>query len=72
LAVGRSAAAEWEKSAYQCERNDMFVAVAKEFLAAIDGAPVKTCNLDDGVNVLKVIEAARAASNERRTVAIGG
>lgn len=72
LSVGRSAAAEWDKTLYQCERNDMFVAVAREFLAAINGAPVKTCTLDDGVNVLKVIEAARAASSEKRTVAIGG
>ncbi|NWG24087.1 MAG: Gfo/Idh/MocA family oxidoreductase [Pseudorhodoplanes sp.] len=71
LSVGRTAAAEWDKTAYRCERNDMFVAVAKEFLAAIDGAPVKTCNLDDGVNVLRVIEAARAASSENRAAAIG-
>jgi predicted dehydrogenase len=72
LSIGCSARPDWDKITYTCERNDMFVAVAREFLATLDGAPVTTCTLDDGVRVLEVVEAARAASRERRTVAIEG
>ena len=72
LAVGRTMNAEWDKTPYACERNDMFVAVAKEFLATLDGKQVATCQLNDGVNVLKVIEAARLASRDGRAVAIEG
>lgn len=72
LSIGRTAAPDWERTAYDCERNDMFVAVAREFLATLDGSPVTTCRLDDGVKVLKVIEAARAASRARRAIAIEG
>lgn len=68
IAIGLKAEQEWQTQGYTCERNDMFVAVAKEFLDTIDGAPVKTCKIEDGVNVLKVIEAARSASREGRTV----
>jgi len=72
LAVARTMNAEWDKTPYTCERNDMFVAVAKEFLATLDGKQVATCQLNDGLNVLKVIEAARLASRDGRTVAIEG
>lgn len=70
LSVSRSASPDWDRTGYTCERNDMFVAVAREFLATLDGAPVTTCRLEDGVKVLKVIDAARAASHARRTIAI--
>jgi len=55
---------------FTCERNDMFVAVVEEFLDVLGGAPVTTCTLEDGLRVLKVIEAARAASAEGRTVTL--
>lgn len=70
IGIGRSMTQDWDVTAYDCERNDMFVGVAKEFLAVLDGAPVATCTIEDGVNVLKVIEAARAASSGGRTVAL--
>lgn len=72
VAIGRTMNPEWEKTGYACERNDMFIAVAKEFLATLEGGTVKTCLLDDGVNVLKVIEAARAASRDGQAIAIEG
>jgi predicted dehydrogenase len=56
---------------FTCERNDMFIAVAKEFIDVQKGAPVATCSLTDGVEVLRVIEAARTASAEGRTIALG-
>lgn len=69
-AIGRSAAQDWQREEFDCERNDMFIGVAKEFLDVIEGVPIATCTIQDGVNVLKVIEAARAASSERRGVSL--
>lgn len=70
LAIAHAAAGDWKKTSYTCERNDMFVAAAKEFLEMIGGQPARTCTLEDGIGVLEVIEAARVASSEHRTVSI--
>jgi len=53
---------------FTCERNDMFVAVAEEFLAVLDGQGVQTCALADGLAVLAVVEQARRSSVEGRTL----
>lgn len=53
---------------FTCERNDMFVAVAAEFLAVLDGQGVQTCALADGLAVLAVVEQARRSSVEGRTL----
>jgi predicted dehydrogenase len=58
----------WEETDYTCQRNDMFVDVAKEFLSVVDGAPVNSCTIADGVGVLEVLEAARRSSADDRTV----
>jgi predicted dehydrogenase len=52
------------------ERNDMFIAVAKEFLEVLEGKPVRTCTIEDGVKVLTLIEAARQSSLEGRIIEI--
>lgn len=70
IAISRTAAHDWQTQTYDCERNDMFVGVAKEFLDVIGGAAVTTCKVSDGVNVLKVIEAARKASVDGRSTVI--
>lgn len=68
--IGHTWKQDWKSETHDCERNDMFVAVAREFMDVIGGAPVKTCTIADGVNVLEIIEAARAASSEGRSVAL--
>lgn len=68
IAVGRGQL--WEQTDYTGDRNDMFVAVAKEFLDVMNGGAVRTCTVEDGVRVLRVIEAARTASHEGRSVSI--
>ncbi len=55
-----------ESHDFACDRNDMFVAVAEEFLAVLDGGLVQACSLDDGLSVLAVVEAARRSSAEGR------
>ncbi len=34
------------------DRNDMLLGVAREFLSVLDGTPVQTCAIADGVGVL--------------------
>ena len=59
---------EWETEEFSDDRNDMFVAVAEEFLAILEGRSEYTCTIDDGVRVLKLIEAARASSREEKVI----
>lgn len=55
---------------FHCERNDMFVEIAKEFLDVLDGNPVVTCTLEDGLAVLLLVEATRRSSGERRVLSL--
>lgn len=71
IALGRSAEPEWETETFPNERNEMFMAVAREFVEVMDGAPVRTCTLDDGIQVMQVIEAARRSQTEGAVVTPG-
>jgi predicted dehydrogenase len=62
ITIGRGASGWQEVESFSCERNDMFIAVAKEFVAVIDGQRDLSCNIDDGVHVLEIVAAARASS----------
>lgn len=53
---------------FDCERNDMFLAEAREFLNALNNRGDRSCSLEDGVNVLRSVEAIRRSSDEQRTV----
>ena len=68
IAIGRGSAKEWQEETFNGERNDMFVAVAKEFLDVIAGAPARTCTIKDGVEAMRVIEAVRRSSAEGRRI----
>ena len=72
IAIGREPAQKWTEETFTCERNDMFVAVAKEFLDVIAGRAKPSCTLAEGVGVMELIEAVRASSKEGRAVAVGG
>ncbi|MBN2059262.1 MAG: Gfo/Idh/MocA family oxidoreductase [Deltaproteobacteria bacterium] len=64
VAICREMEEKWVIHKYDCERNDMFLSVDQEFLDVIEGSPVKTCHIDDGVKVLEIIEAARRSNSE--------
>lgn len=70
LSVGREMTGWTSVEDFTCQRNDMFVAVAHEFLSGLDGNPMPTCTLDDGERVLRVIETARNASAQARTLVL--
>jgi len=56
----------WDYS--KSERNDMFLAEAQGFLDMIGGKTEPICGLDDGVNVLKIIELIRQSAEEKGAV----
>jgi predicted dehydrogenase len=66
VSVGKDWSQTWETHDFACERNDMFVEVGKEFIDILNGSGVKTCDINDGVRVISLIEAARQSSAEGR------
>jgi len=68
ISIGKDMTETWDTLTFDCERNDMFLAADREFLEILDGAPVRTCSIRDGVAVLKFIEAARRSSSSGRMV----
>ena len=72
IAIGREATHNWQEESFSCERNAMFVAVAKEFLDVIAGRAKPSCTLAEGVKVMELIEAVRTSSKEGRAVALRG
>lgn len=60
----------WTQEEFYDDRNDMFIGVAREFLDMIDGKVQDelTCNLTDGLAVMRVIEACRESSSTNRVV----
>ncbi len=59
----------WEVMNFSCERNDMFLSEAKEFLTLIRSrSESMTCSVEDGVKVLRCIEAIRLSTQQEQTV----
>lgn len=52
----------WEDFNFDCLRNDMFINIAKDFLNVMNNKMNISCSVNDGINVLKIIEAARKSS----------
>jgi predicted dehydrogenase len=68
IRIGRTDAQVWDDETFTCERNDMFVGVACEFLDVCDGRPPATCTIQDGVDVMTVVDAIRKSSVTGSTV----
>jgi predicted dehydrogenase len=60
----------WETEPFALERNDMFIAVTREFLQLIDGSRSRsTCTIADGLKTLEIIEACRESQRSGCEVA---
>ncbi len=68
VAISRDWREVWDETPFSCERNDMFMGVAREFMQVLQGRPVQTCRINDGIDVLKVLEAARKSSASGREI----
>ena len=58
---------EWKLSEhdyFKFDRNDMFISEAQEFLNIIDGNMKPSCTLEDGMKVLRLVEACKESSDK--------
>ncbi len=61
----------WDKHNFKCERNDMFMGVARDYIEMINGSlRDKCCTVEDGIAALKIVDACRLSSAEGRTVVL--
>lgn len=60
----------WEIYPFACQLNDMYAEEARHFLACLRGEAIPKCDGWDGFKTMRVIEAARRASAERRWVRV--
>jgi len=65
--------ANWQVETFDCERNDMFMGAAREFLGQIDesGDPLLTCTVEDGIAALEIVDACRKSSETGQAVTLG-
>ncbi len=71
IAIGADAEGWGRIETFDVERNDMFMEVAREYLALIAGERRNpTCSLADGLRVLKIIERIRQSNAQGSTVAV--
>jgi predicted dehydrogenase len=71
IRLGRDMAQVWTDDEFKHERNDMFVETAREFIGMLEGQKAPRCSLQDGINVLKVIEACRESAEKGQVVEVG-
>jgi predicted dehydrogenase len=70
--VGHTAAQSWETEPFDCERNQMFVGAAREFLSLIRGETTAcSCGVDDGIEALMLVDACRQSAETGKAVALG-
>ena len=72
VAIASDWEGNWDITEFTCDRNDMFMGVDREFLEVLKGGQVSTCTIADGVDVLKVLDAARRSSESGQEVILGG
>lgn len=70
ISICHGAEANWIDENFDCERNDMFAAVAREFLSLLDGENRPTCTIDEGIDVMRIIEAARESQRTGAAIAL--
>jgi predicted dehydrogenase len=61
---------EWREQLFEFGRNDMFVAVAREFIDVVRGEGSPGCSIADGINVMRIIESCRDSSNLGKTMRV--
>jgi predicted dehydrogenase len=71
LRWGREPTGNWERTSYSCERNDMFIGAAREFVAMMKGSGDRpSCTIADGAAALKIADAARQSAREGKRISL--
>jgi predicted dehydrogenase len=69
--IGQEPAPKWKIEPFSVERNDMFLAVDREFLTMIAGESLNhTCTISDGLKVMEVVEACRESQRTGREIVL--
>ncbi|MEW6304501.1 MAG: Gfo/Idh/MocA family oxidoreductase [Verrucomicrobiota bacterium] len=67
--VCHEGSARWQVEQFGCDRNDMFMGVAQEFLSLIRGeTKAYTCGVQDGIYTLQIVDACRASAQTGQAV----
>jgi predicted dehydrogenase len=66
----RTGAGDWSEAPFSCERNEMFMGAALEFLAVLEGRQEPSCTIEDGRAVMRILEAMRESSATSRVVGL--
>jgi predicted dehydrogenase len=61
---------DWQETSFSYERNEMFVQASKSFLNMLGGTETAPCSLDDGIAVMRMIEAVRQSTAEGRKISL--
>lgn len=71
IALYRAATGSWEQFDYPlADRNQMYLDELSEFLRLADGPPSSICSVAQGLDVMAVVEAARASMLTQQTVKV--
>ena len=62
IRLSKQSSQVWDDYNFDGQRNDMFINLAKDFMEVMNNKIEIRCSVDDGINVLKIIEAARESS----------
>ena len=69
LKVSHTSAQNWDAEHFDCERNEMFVGAANEFLALIRGTTQTcSCRVNDGILALRLVDDCRTSARTGRVV----
>lgn len=70
--VSHTGTKSWETELFDCERNEMFIGAAKEFLALIlRETTACSCGVEDGIHTLVLVDACRESAQTGKAVALG-
>ena len=70
--VSHTAAQSWQTERFDCERNEMFMGAAKEFLSLIRRETTNySCGVQDGINTLVLVDACRQSAQTGKAVVLG-
>lgn len=68
LRFSNSISNEWIDTNYECDRNEMFINAAKDFLRMIDTKSEPLCSIEDAYMVMKLIDAIRQSTETKRAI----
>lgn len=70
IRLSNLASSGWTEYHNDWQRNEMFMAMAKDFVGFIDDSGYVKCDLQDGIDVMKLLHHTKESNESQRTVKI--